>query len=112
MYSNNHSVQFTCFLFSLNISKHCIYLQCVVKIYTKALAHIYNCPCVDLFLLDQCVINVAYVCLSCLKVIGQYATKPTKNRFLAMEHEKSQPTQPTKNGWSQQNTTLAFKVRL
>ena len=97
------------FFLSLNISKQCIYLQCVVKIYTKALAYIYNCPCVDLFPLDQCVINVAYVCLSCLKVIGQYATKPTKNRFLAMEHEKSQPT---KNGRSQQNTTLAFKVRL
>ena len=36
--------------------------------------NIYNCPCVDLFLLDHCVINVVYVCLSCLKVTGQYAT--------------------------------------
>ena len=74
LYSNNHNVQCTWFLLSLNISKQWIYLQCVVTIYTKALAHIYNCPCVDLFLLDQCVINVVYVCLSCLKVIGQYAT--------------------------------------
>ena len=67
-------MQCTWFLFSLNINKQWIYLQCVVTIYTKALAHMYNCPCVDLFLLDQCVINVVYVCLSCLKVIGQYAT--------------------------------------
>ena len=47
---------------------------CSHNIYAKAMAHIYNCPCVDLFLLDQCVINVVYVCLSCLKVIGQHAT--------------------------------------
>ena len=70
LYSNNHNW----FLLSLNISKQWIYLQCVVTIYTKSLAHICNFPCVDLFLLDQCVINVIYVCLSCLKVIGQYAT--------------------------------------
>ena len=74
LYINNHNVQCTWFLLSLNISKQWIYLQCVVTIYTKALAHIYNCPWVDLFLLDQCVINVVDVCLSCLKVIGQYAT--------------------------------------
>ena len=74
LYSNNHNVQCTWFLLSLNISKQWIYLQCIVTIYTKALANIYNFPCVDLFLLDQCVINVVYVCLSCLKVIGQYAT--------------------------------------
>ena len=49
---------------------------CSHNIYTKAMAHIYNCPCVDLFLLDQCVIDVVYVCLSCLKVIGQH-TVPT-----------------------------------
>ena len=76
LYRNNHHVQCTWFLFSLNISKQWIYLQCVVTIYTKSLAHIYNCKskCVDLFLLDQCVINLVYVCLSCLKVIGRYAT--------------------------------------
>ena len=76
LYRNNHNVQCTWFLFSLNISKQWIYLQCVVTIYTKALAHIYNCKskCVDLFLLDQCVINLVYLCLLRLKLIGQYAT--------------------------------------
>ena len=43
-------------------------------IWNKLVVVVYNCPCVYLFLLDQCVINVVYVCLSCLKVIGQYAT--------------------------------------
>ena len=86
LYSNNHNVQCTWFLLSLNISKQWIYLQCVVTIYTKALAHIYNCPCVDLFLLDQCVINVVYVCLSCLKVIGQYATWRCAHSWMIFFH--------------------------
>ena len=115
MYSNNHNVQFTWFLFSSNISKQRIYLQCVIKLYTKALADIYNCPCVDLFLLDQCVINVVYVYVyvcHALKLLDSMQPNQPKTVFSAMEHEKYQPTQPTKNGWSQQNTTLAFKVRL
>ena len=45
------------------IQKHCRLIHCI-----------YNCACVDLFLLGQCVINEVYVCLSCLKVIGQYTT--------------------------------------
>ena len=30
-----------------------------------------------------------------------WATKPTENSFLPIEHENTQPTQPTWNGWSQ-----------
>ena len=30
-----------------------------------------------------------------------WATKPTENGFLPIEHETTQPTQPTWNGWSQ-----------
>ena len=41
LYSNNHNMQCTWFVFSLNISKQWVYLQCVVTIYTKALAHEY-----------------------------------------------------------------------
>jgi len=30
-----------------------------------------------------------------------WTTKPTENGFLPIEHEKTQPTKPTRNGWSQ-----------
>ena len=115
MHSSNHNVQLYLIFIFLNFSKQWIYLQYVVTIYTKALAHIYNCPCVDLFLLDQCVINVVYVYVyvcHALKLLDSTQPNQPKTVFSAMEHEKYQPTQPTKNGWSQQNTTLAFKVRL
>ena len=52
-----------------------------------------------------------FVCHA-LKLLDSMQPNQPKTVFLAMEHEKYQPTQPTKNGWSQQNTTLAFKVRL
>ena len=68
---------------------------CSQNLYKSAGSYIQLSKCVDLFLLDQCVINVVYVCLSCLKVIGQYATKPTKTVFRQWNTKNpNQPNQP------------------